>query len=398
VTEPLAPEMAAMQRLLSPEFFADPYPVYAAMRELSPVLLLPMGTWVSTGFDESYAILRNHDVFSSREIGGNQAREAGPGQLALISDDPPRHTRLRGLVNRAFTPRRVKELEPRISGVVGELMEGFSPGVDVDVMAGLAVPLPITIIAEALGIPASDRERFKRWSNALISGDGPSNGGNPERLAHLQEMQSYFIAEVADRRRVPAADLLSALTTAEIDGSRLEDYEVLGMATLLLVAGNETTTNLIGNMLAVLAVRPDLWAAARADRALVETIVEETLRYDSPVQNLGRKTLTECEVGGQKIPAGQEVIVSFAAGNRDPKAFEKPDEFRMDRDLRSHLAFGNGIHYCLGAPLARAEARIACNALLDRFGSVAPGTIPGVRQSSSLLVRGYTTLPLRFGL
>ncbi|MDA0365400.1 MAG: cytochrome P450, partial [Chloroflexi bacterium] len=294
--------------LVAPDFFDDPYPTYARLREQGPVVSVAgTRTHLVIGFDEAYHVLRHHEIYSSagerRIVGSDGVAAPDAFQLVLITDDPPRHTRLRGLVNRAFTPARVRDLEPFIRSVVEQLVAQFARGErELDIVADLTVPLPVTVIATLLGIPPADGGRFKRWSSALISAQQGS-----ARAGELMEMAAYIMGALRARRAAPAEDLITALAAAEIDGERLQDIEILGLAVLLLVAGNETTTNLIGNMLNVLADRPDLWARLRDDRTLIEPFIEETLRFDSPVQSLPRVTLTETVLGGVTLPAGTQI-------------------------------------------------------------------------------------------
>ena len=395
------------QPIFTREALEDPYALYARLRAQSPVLHDPhTGMWILTGYDAVYGALRDHETFTSSGAYGRRGgdgegdgeRSGGGGggglSMVLINDDPPRHTRFRQLVNKVFTPRRIAELEPWIGGVVDELLDAATEDEagDVDIVDAFTVPLPVTVIATLLGIPTSERERFKRWSSALLSG---TRGTSDERMSQVGEMIQFLNGAIAEKRAQPADDLITALGAAEVDGEKLADWEVLGFCVLLLVAGNETTTNLLGNMLDVLVERPELWAALRDDRDLVEPVIEETLRYDSPVQMLFRNTTRETELEGVTIPEHAPLLVSFAAANRDPAGFDHPDEFRLDRELTKHIGFGMGIHYCLGSPLARAEARIGLNALLDRYETIERGAGPGVRQTSSQLVRGFERLPLR---
>jgi cytochrome P450 family 109 len=247
------------------------------------------------------------------------------------------------------------------------------------------------VIARLLGIPGDDYEAFKRWSDAFVTIAAMDAA---ERARNIQEMMAYFGKTAAARRAYGAEDLITALVEAEVEGEKLGEGEILGFCMLLLIAGNETTTNLIGNILNVLAERPALWQQLRGDRSLVETVIEETLRYESPVQRIPRYTTRDVEVSGVSIPAGDVVQVYFGSANRDAKEFPNPDEFRLDRDLRNHVAFGTGIHYCLGAPLARAEARVTLNAFLDRFSAIKRGPTPAVRQVSAPVVFGFQRLPL----
>jgi hypothetical protein len=310
--------------------------------------------------------------------------------LVLITDDPPRHTRFRRLVNKTFTLKRIEALTPWITAIANELLDESGEG-ELDVVQQYTIPLPVKIIARLLGIPGEEYVTFKRWSDASLS---VTSLTPEERLKNIQEMMMYFAQMASARRAHGAEDLITALVEAEIEGESLQDWEVLGFCLLLLIAGNETTTNLMGNMLNILVDRPGLWQQLREDRSLVETVIEETLRYESPVRVLLRLTTRDVEVSGVTIPEGQPVGIFYGAANRDPAGFPNPDEFRLDRDLRNHVAFGMGIHYCLGAPLARAEAKITLNAFLDRFPVIKRGSAPAVRQTSSPIVFGFHQLPL----
>ena len=382
-------------------FVSNPYPIYQEMRDQSPVQMEfipggvvpgldePMKSWVLMKYDDVFGALRDHDTFTSAR---NPFVEKGffP-QLVLIMDDPPRHTRFRRLVNKAFTLRRVEALEPWITRVANELLDEVGSE-ETDVVQSYTIPLPVKVIARLMGIPGDDFTTFKRWSDTFIS----SLISIPleERMQNTMEMAEYFGKIAAARRTQGAEDLITALVEAEIDGESLQDWEILGFSILLLIAGNETTTNLMGNMLNLLIDRPELWRQLRENRELVEPVIEETLRYESPVQQLMRMTTREVTVSGVTIPADELVTVFFGAANRDPKEFSHPDEFRLDRDLRNHVSFGAGIHYCLGAPLARAEARISLNAFLDRYPVIEHGKTPAKRQTLSPVVFGFERLPL----
>jgi cytochrome P450 len=378
--------------------FADPYLIYCFLRDQSPVhyvsipaggpsgLAAPLWSWGLLKYGDVYNALRDHETFSSENP---LAGQFGP-RIVLIQDDPPRHTRFRRLVNKAFTLKRVEALEPWIASIANALLDEIAAGTT-DVVESYTVPLPVKVIARLLGIPGEDYATFKRWSDAFLSTVSVQGG---ERMQNIQEMVTYFGQMAAARRSHGAEDLITALVEAEIEGESLQDWEILGFCILLLIAGNETTTNLIGNLLNVLVDRPDLWQQLRADRTLVETVIEETLRYESPVQRLFRTAARDVEVSGAKITKGDRITIFYGAANRDPSAFPDPDEFRLDRDLRNHVAFGMGIHYCLGAPLARAEARITLTAFLDRFPVIKRGEGPAVRQTASPIVFGFSQLPL----
>ena len=390
--------LASPDQLLARSTFADPYPVYRALRDQSPVhyvsipagsspgLEQPIWSWGLLKYRDVYNALRDHETFSSDSP---VAGQFGP-KLVLIQDDPPRHTRFRRLVNSAFTLRRVEALTPWITNIANSLLDDISAG-EVDLVEAYTVPLPMKVIARLLGIPGEDYATFKRWSNAFLS---TVSGDRNERMQNVQDMVTYFGQMAAARRTHGAEDLITALVEAEIDGESLQDWEILGFCILLLIAGNETTTNLLGNMLNILVDRPDLWQQLRNDRSLVDSVIEETLRYESPVQRLFRTTTREVECSGVHIAQGERVTIFYGAANRDPEEFPHPDEFRLDRDLRNHVAFGMGIHYCLGAPLARAEANITLNAFLDRFPTLRRGTRPAVRQTATPIVLGFSQLSL----
>jgi len=383
----MIPENA--RALFSPEAASAPYPIYDELRPLSPFPTAidsegREGGWCLLRHDDVYGALRDHTVFSS-------ASSLGPGgfRLPLIQDDPPRHMRLRRLVTSAFTPRRVAELQPWIDKLSNELLDKLPQG-ETEFVADYTVPLPVKVIANLLGIPGEDYLTFKKWTDALISFE-PDNLG--EKGQDLMAMAAYFGQMAAKRRREPGGDLISALVDAEVEGEKLSETEILGFCVLLLAAGNETTTNLLGNALNILAHRPDLWRQLEADNQLIEPFIEETLRIESPVQRLFRNTLSDVEVNGVTIPAGSFVMPFFGAANRDPEAWDEPNEFRLDRDLHNHVAFGMGIHYCLGSPLARAEAKTTLTNLVRRYRAIEPGSRPGTRQSSPIIY-GFRELPL----
>jgi hypothetical protein len=262
-----------------------------------------------------------------------------------------------------------------------------------DVIESYAAPLPGRVTADLLGIPEESYATFRRWSVSFFS-TGPDRSN--QRLENMREMVTYFGQMAAERRRDGAEDFITALLEAEIEGRPLQDSEVLGTCITLLVAGNITTTNLIGNLLGILADRPELWQQLREDRSLMETVIEETVRYESPAQRIARRATRDVEISGVKISKEDRVTIFFGAANRDPKAFPDPDSFLLDRDLRGHVGFGMGIHYCLGAPLARAEAQITLNALLDRFPVIKRADAPAVRQKASAIAFGFERLPLIF--
>jgi cytochrome P450 len=281
-------------------------------------------------------------------------------------------------------------MTPAIEDIANHLVEEML-GRDVDVVTALTTPLPVIVISRLMGIPEARRDDFKRWSDALT---GTLAGALPtERRAEVMEMAAFFQSLIGERRAHPGEDLVSAIVNAEIDGERLSDNDIVGFNILLLIAGNETTTNLLGNLLNVLADRPDLWSALRNDPALIEVAIEETLRFDSPVQFLVREATEDVDFHGQRVRKGERVAVVMGSANRDPDLHTDPDTFRLDRERARHYAFGYGIHFCIGAPLARLEARMSMAALVRRASTLVRGEGHAERVPSHLL-RGFHRLPV----
>ncbi|MGH4007612.1 MAG: cytochrome P450 [Pseudonocardiaceae bacterium] len=295
----------------------------------------------------------------------------------IVTKDPPRHRELRTLVSQVFTPRVVAALAPRITEITTSLLDAQGDTDRFDLVDALAYPLPITVIAELLGVPAQDQPRFRAWAEVLFNQQTVDATTVPtEELLNaiaptMCEMNEYLLEHIRHRRRQPADDLIGKLTTAEVDGERLADEEIVGFAGVLLLAGHVTTTALLGNAVLCFDHHPEAAAAVRADRHLLPAAIEEVLRYRSPFPRLGRVTTTDTEIGGHSVPAGQLVIPWIAAANRDAARFPEPDRFDVHRNTTGHLAFGHGIHFCIGAPLARLEAKIALNILLERYHDIA---------------------------
>ena len=372
----------------------DPFPWYAAMRAQDPVSYdAALDTWHVFDYDDVRTVLSDHARFSSdfSRMQGGMDRE-GLG-ASLIATDPPRHRQLRNLVTQAFTPRAVEALRPRIEAIVAELVSRMEGRTAVDIVDDLAYPLPVIVIAEMLGIPAADRDTFKRWSDQVVS-----ESTDFEHIeigdAHM-EMGAYFWNLVQERRAEPRDDLVSGLVAAQVGGEHLSDVELVGFCMLLLVAGNETTTNLIGNAMLCLDEHPDLLRELRAEPDLLTDAIEEVLRYRSPVQSMFRFAKGEVELGGATIPDGTRVVAWIGAANRDAQQFPEPDRFDIRRSPNRHLAFGHGIHFCLGAPLARLEARIALGVLLDRLPDFEVDRSAPLQPMESSIVYGVRHLPVK---
>ena len=394
-----APDLAVEH--LGADYFQDPYSVHARLRAQRPVtpVIMPGGApvWLITGYAEARAALADPRL-SKHMPGWHPEPDSifAVLDLHMLNSDPPDHERLRKLVNKAFTARRVERLRPRITAIAAGLLDDMSAQRDrpeVDLLASFAFPLPITVICELLGVPAADRDDFRTWSATIVS-----DTSAPEVFqAHATAMLRYFTALLAAKRDEPRDDVLSALIAARDEGDRLSENELLSMAFLLLVAGHETTVNLIASGLLALLLNPAELARLRADPALIGGAVEELLRYVNPVNNATFRCATEpVEIGGVRISRGDPVLVALSGANRDPARFGDPDRLDLGRDGAGHLAFGHGIHYCLGAPLARLEAEIAFSGLLARFGSIrlaVPAT--SLRWRPSTLIHGLESLPVR---
>jgi cytochrome P450 len=336
-------------------------------------------------FDEVRAILLDPARFSSR----NQDEDGFP----LLGDDPPRHTALRGLLQKAFTRGRIEAMRPEIETIARDLTSAIAPGEETDIVGALSSPLPVIVIARMLGVPESDREKFRHWSNRFVGVADGEEGPDEDQTVALMEMSAYLGMELAKRRVHPGEDLISALARAEEAGVTLSDREVVSLSVLLLVAGNETTTNLISNTMNRLAAHPEEWRALRDNPALIEGAVEEVLRADSPVQFTVRRAKADVEVGGVPIKTGETVFVYLAAANRDPSVWPEAEALDIRRERAANLSFGFGVHLCIGAPLARLEARAGIAALLQRFETVRFAEAPRPRTVRPLL-RGFQSLPL----
>ncbi len=389
----------------SPELMGDPYPAYHALRELGRVHRSGAnGAWLVTGYAEVRQLLTDSRFGEAAGRGGrirlSRERREGPERLlgrveTMLSTEPPEHTRLRRLVSKAFTPRSIENLRPLIQQIVDELLDSLDGG-EFDLVPTLAWPLPVIVIAEMLGIPREDRERFKRWSDAMIATLGGDYSLLAEARRSNEELVEYVSAVMEARRREPQDDLISRLVAAEEQDSVLSEDEILGTIALLLVAGNETTTHLISNGMLALLRHPAELERLRADPALVPSAIEEFLRHSGPVHTTRRLASVDADIGGVRIARGEIVIAILAAANRDPAKYADPDRLDVSRNPTDSVAFGDGIHFCLGAPLARVEAQIAFASLLKRFARLRL-LDPNPEWGGTFAVRGVKALRLSAG-
>jgi cytochrome P450 len=410
------------------ELRANPYPAYAELRRHAPVHRVERsGIYTVSRYADVLQVLRHPELFSSSAMIGMLAGAMAPGERiggmglrgaeaerfselaqdlptppvealamrSLIGADPPVHGALRSIVNRGFTPRRIAALEPRIREIARAALDAAAGEPEPDLVARLFVPLPVTVISEMLGVEPERAAQFKHWSDVMISGMTGSAAGGAEQLVKVFGELTAYVTGVAEARRArPRDDLISTLVRAEDGAAALEPFEIVMFTVLLLVAGNETTTNLLGNAVLALIEHPQQLAAVRQNPGLVPALVEETLRYDPPAQFVFRRAIQEVEIAGTKIPAGATVMPLIGSANRDDAQFPDGDRFDITRDTSGHLGFGFGIHFCLGASLARLEARVALEELLARYAGFERAS-SRVDYIDSFLVRGPRRLHLR---
>jgi cytochrome P450 len=410
----------------SGEHLHDPYPIYRSLRDHAPIHRCPeSGVWVLSRYEDVAAGFKNTEVFSSKIDNALRMQNGGlsglfmtlrvlmkvmtqlrvsPRRVAtsrmLIQEDGEIHRAMRNIVNRGFTPGRIASWEPRIRTIADECMQDLrrqSDRADVDLVQTLAIPLPVTVIAELLGIEPTRRRDFKRWSDEVISvgtNTGPDRLIDPSFIDTLGEMSRYLRPIIRERRAHPKDDLISTLVESQDGEAALSNHEVFMFIFLLLLAGNETTTNLLGNAVDALLEHPAELERVAKDPSLVPALIEETLRYDSPVQQLTRRVTREVTIHGVTLPRGSEVQLLIGSANRDERRFENPDRFDLSRDTKGHLGFGFGAHFCLGASLARLEARVSLEVLVPEL----PGLVRArtdLELLPSNILRGRARLDLR---
>jgi cytochrome P450 len=397
--------------LFSPDFKANPYPAYAHLRSTAPIhrVTLPDGRamWLVTRYEDVAA------VFKDKRFVKDWRNAVTPEQLAqippipdvmkplsrnMLDTDPPDHERLRALVSKAFTPRLIELMRPRVQAIADSLLDAVEDKGEMDLIDDYAFPLPITVIAELLGVPVEDRNKFREWSDAAVSGDATQEYVEKILIPHMLAFTDYLRALFDEKRKNPRDDLISALVRAEEAGDKLSEDELLAMVFLLLIAGHETTVNLIGNGMLALLQHPDELQRLKDDPSLTKPAIEELLRYDGPVETSTERFAREdVAIGGTVIPRGEMVMVVIASADHDPERFPDPEALDITRQDNKHLAFGKGIHFCLGAPLARMEGQIAINTLLRRMPDMRLKDSPeSLTWRPGLVLRGLKGLPIEF--
>lgn len=384
--------LPGMLNLFSDDVRRNPYPLYDQIRAASPLFHDPAsGLMMVFDYDGVKRVLNDHEAFSSR---------IGPAEW-MVFMDPPRHSKLRALISQAFTPRSINNLEPWIRVLSRELLYNVIDRGEMDLAVDYAIPLPMMVIATMLGVP-EDRTRFRQWNDVLLNmsytvpGGEEASGAMNDFIAATGEMNDYLGRLIDGRRSQPKDDLLTRMVQAEVDGERLSQKDILGFFQLLLLAGSETTTNLINNAIICFIEHPDQLARLRRSPELLPSAIEEVLRYRSPLQWMLRVAKHDLELHGQAIPKGKAVLPMMGSANRDPKVFSDANRFDIARDPNPHIAFGHGIHFCLGAVLARVEGRIALSDLLTRFDDIQLASSEPWEPRRGLHVHGPSRLPIRF--
>jgi len=383
-----------------PEYRANPYPSYHTLRNGPPKqlnLFLPV-TLVAR-YADVIAVLRDYETFSSErpEVPGRELTDPFRGAPTIETADPPVHTRLRRLAAKAFTPSRISGMEPRIRAIAAELLSHTVPSGEFEAITTFADPLPVRVIAEMLGVPDERQAQFKQWSDAIIASIAvvPGSPPPPGSVEASDALREFFTEEIYRRRRTPGDDLISVLVGAHDEREALNAEELLAFVILLMIAGNETTTNLIGNGLLALGRNPDQLARLRREPQLMASAVEEMIRYDSPVHSTVRVARKDTNIGGTEVAARSIVMVLLSAANHDPLQFPEPDRFDLARQPNAHVGFGEGIHFCIGAPLSRLEASIAFEMILERFPNLRLSSPePALTYKGALSMRGVSSLPM----
>jgi cytochrome P450 len=397
----------------TPTFKADPFPPFAQLRLHDPVheITMPNGRkgWMITRYEDVDAVLRDgrfvkdiRNIYSTEELARTLPKESldilarGLNQ-SMVASDVPDHTRLRSLMNLSFTPRLIEQWRERVQAIIDELLDTVQEKGEMELIEDFAYRLPMMVITEMLGIPAADHEKFHAWTNVFVESQGSAEA--PEKMGSvIPQFHGYLVTLLQEKRKHPADDLLSRMIQSEAEGKKLTEKEIVAMIFLFLIAGHETTTNLIGNSILALLLHPDQMEKLRQDPALIKTAIEEFLRYQGSLMTAtARFAREDIEWKGKLIRRGDEMVVVLASANRDPEAFTAPDELDITRQERQHLAFGKGIHYCLGAPLARMEGQLAINALLRRMPNLRLNAdVHTLVWRSGTFVMGLNALPLAF--
>ncbi len=383
-----------MKELLRAQDQLNPFPVLEKLRKETPVRYdSDRECWDVFLYEDVHKILQDPASFSS-------SRGLDQKQSSMLMMDPPQHTQMRNLVSKAFTPKAVQDLAPKIDALTHGMVDAMLTRGEIDIVEELATPLPVIVIAEMLGVPAADRKVFKEWSDILVSGPKENTDEAFMEVVRAKEKASselhhYFRQIIADRRRQPQDDLVTSLLQSEIDGEKLTEDKLLGFCLLLLVAGNETTTNLITNAVRVFTEYSDVQDELRRDPSKIPSAVEEVLRYYPPVVAIGRTATKDLEIRGQQIQRGQQVVSWIASANRDEHKFDDPNRFIIGRKPNAHLSFGFGIHFCLGAPLARLEAQIALGVLLEKTKQLTGNQLATLTPIQSPFVYGVKAFPVQ---
>ncbi|MFI5422146.1 MAG: cytochrome P450 [Nitrososphaerales archaeon] len=381
------------------DWFLDPSPWYEMMLQTTPIFLeARSNTWNVFTFADVERALTQFSIFSSDSGGYTRSSEENGSEDAdimgsMLTTDPPLHTKLRNIVSKSFSPTSISQMEPRVREIATGILNSASPNEGMDMITDFSDPFPVTVIAEMLGIPVADRKKFKKWSDNEI---GSSDEPLATRSEMHRELATYLSKTIQERKKNPRSDLISSIVTSEVDGERLSEREAVSFCILLLIAGNETTTNLLANSIRLFS-RHDSLSALHSNKSLIPSAVEEVLRYSSPVRGMFRIAVKDTEMSGKQIKAGQAVMAWIGAANRDGAKFPHPDKFDIERKPNPHIAFGHGIHMCIGAPLARLESKVAVELLAEKYSSVKlKVSEKQLEPLRNVAVAGVKHLPVKF--